>query len=121
MTGDRSDKAYEWWLNASDKLDYFVAGVALALVGYLASTFRPEPLGLDPKSVELVAILAILGSAILALKRIEATVVLLKSMHTHLASNESVGKLTIAASKGEPLINERTGWTMDPGSAIRKA
>lgn len=63
----RQDRAHE----AVVKLDYFLASIALAIGGYLL-THSPIPRSLlDPGSLLVVAILALLVSCYLALRRIE--------------------------------------------------
>jgi hypothetical protein len=121
VSTDRSDKAYEHWLDAAQKFDYFVTGVCLALVGYLASTLHPSRIGFDSQTLELASVIAILAAAFCGLKRIEATVTALGAAQRRLYREESAGSLAAAASKGDVLLNQSTGEVLTADDALARA
>lgn len=121
MSLERSDKVYESWLQASQKFDYFVAGVCLALVGYLANAFNPAPVGANASTLELGGVLSILLAAFAAFRRIEAHIRMLRLMHQRLFRQEAAGALTSAAATGESLINKSTGDIFSAEHALELA
>lgn len=117
----RSVKVYGWWLEAATKYDYFIVGLALAIVGYWAKDFRPVPLGFNPSTAELLSMLAVLGSAYSGLKRIEAMSSTLIASHNWLDAGEGRAALMEVAYKGTPAINTGSGEVIDPGGAVEGA
>ena len=121
MSIERSDRIYLTYLEASQKFDYFVAGVGLALVGYLGARFEAVPIGWNPSTIELGAIAALLASAVAGLKRIETNVTLLGVMHKRLYEEEAAGALTGAAGGGGPGLNKATGEVLSLAELLYKA
>jgi hypothetical protein len=121
MSTDRSDSVYRYWLEASQKFDYFVTGVCFALISYLAGTLKPGTIGLNSNTLLLVSILCLLGAAIAGLRRIEAHVTSLSLMHQRLYSEEKAGTLVSAASEGRSLINTKTGDVFGSDAAMLEA
>ena len=121
MSLERSDKVYDSWLQASQKFDYFVAGVCLALVGYLANAFDPAPVGMNASTLELAGVLSILLAAFAAFRRIEAHIRMLRLMHQRLFRQEAAGALTSAAASGGTLINKSTGDIFSAEEALKLA
>src|SRR5215213_323225 len=74
MSERTSLQAYEWWQEANQKFDYFMAGLCTALAGYIGQSFRPERLGFSPDVLELLSILAFVGAVVASLKRLESMV-----------------------------------------------
>jgi hypothetical protein len=74
MSEKKSLQAYEWWREANEKFDYFMAGISTALAGYLGQSFRPGQLGLSPDLLELLSVLAFVGAVLASLKRLESMV-----------------------------------------------
>lgn len=120
MSNERSDKLYEYWLQASQKFDYFVTGVCLALISYLANTLRPIPIGLNSNTLLLLATICLLAAALSGLRQIEATVTLLQVMHSRIYKAEVAGNLISAAAEGGMLINRQTGDLFTPQDAARE-
>jgi len=121
MSTERSDRVYEAWLQATSKFDYFVAGVALTLASYLASSLKGFRLDPSPDGLEVVSVVFVFGSALASLKRIDAMNVTLKLSHAALYAQESAGELTNVAQAGVPAFNRATGQAIDPHSALYAA
>ncbi len=121
MGTERSDKAYAAYVEASQKFDYFVVGLSVALVGYLGAGFRAVPLGWNPPTVELAAIAALLLSAIAGLKRIESNVTLLGTSQRRLWEQEAAGGMKSAAMGGGPALNKGTGQVLGSAQLITEA
>ena len=121
MSTDRSDRAYGDWLDASQKFDYFVTGVCLTLISYLAGTLKAGTIGLNSNSLLLLSIVSILGAAIAGLRQIEAHVTLLSLVHERLYREEKAGNLVSAASEGRSLVNTKTGEVFGAEQAMLKA
>jgi len=108
-------------LEASQKFDYFVTGVCLALISYLAGTLKPSPIGLNSNSLYLISLICLLAAAVFGLRQIEATVTLLATMHKRLYREESAGTLVGAAAEGRSLVNRQTGDVFGPKEALLEA
>ena len=63
-----SDALFGQYLEAQQKFDYFVTGVAIAMVGFLGARFEPTAIAFNPSTVELGAIAALMASAWAGLK-----------------------------------------------------
>src|SRR2546430_4521178 len=64
-------KAYDNYREASQRFEYFVLGLCVAVVAYAGQTLRPERFGLNSYTVEIGAILLLIACVALALKRVE--------------------------------------------------
>jgi hypothetical protein len=121
MTTERSDDVYFHWLESSQKYDYFVAGLCFALVGYLGANLAPSRLGFNAQTLEIAAVVLVLGAAVSGVKRIAAMVELLRIGHGRLYAEESAGFYKSVALTGGPTINESTGDVMSPSQALALA
>jgi hypothetical protein len=120
MPTDRSDQVYFRYLATAEKFDYFVLGIAVALVGYLGADLEVSKLGLSTSGLEAIAAGLFLVASISGFMRLEANISLLKVMHRRLYSEESVGALADAASSGKRVLNTSTGVALNPMEAARK-
>lgn len=117
MSTDRSDTVYGYWREASEKFDYFVTGLALALVGYLGADMNSVRIGVTPEGMQAIAAVLLLLSAGAGLKRLEVSVAIYKIMHMRLYSEESAGAIGAAAAGGGTLYNASTGAYVSPEHA----
>ena len=108
MTTERSDVVYGYWRDATDKFDYFVAGVTGALTAYIGQHVRPTQLGINAGSLELLALVLLVLSVVMSFKRIETNIEVFKAMHARLYSEETRGSMIAAAGRGTAL-NTATG------------
>lgn len=113
MTTERSDNVFEKWRQATEKFDYFILGVNGALCAYISQTYKPERLGTNPGTVELLALLLLVLAAVAGFRRIERTTQVTLLNHRLLRAQEEKGVL-VAKSGGGPLINESTGDILYP-------
>ena len=56
---------------AEQRFDYFLAGVSAAIVGYLVPKLQPSTVGLNPQTLELLALLLFVASLLAGFRRIE--------------------------------------------------
>ena len=117
MSTERSDHLYDSWRTSAEKFDYFVLGILGALCAYIANNFEPTVIGFNPKTVELIALVAFLTSAILGFRRIEASVLLTSLNHRYLRANEHSGLLAQQLASGRPFLNSATGEVYSPQNA----
>lgn len=118
MTTERSDKVFESWRQAAEKFDYFILGVTGALCAYISQVYKPAKLGLNPASLELFALVLLVGSAVAGFRRIENTIQVTSLNHRLLRANEERGILVSKASNGA-LINESTGDILSPHMVVQ--
>lgn len=71
MSSERSVTIYGSWLSAVQQFDYFMTGLALAMVGYIGANLDGSSLRLNGEGTIVVAGLLLLGSAAAGLQRIE--------------------------------------------------
>jgi len=121
MSTERSDRVHAQYLEALQKFDYFVAGLSLALVGYLGQAFQPTEIGWNSATIELLSIVLLLISAISGLKRIETNVTLLGVSHLRLYAQEVAGTAASAAATGGAAVNTSTGDFLSPDQLARDA
>jgi len=113
MSTDRSDGLYAKWKESTEKFDYFVLGVLGALCAYISQTYKPERVGLNPGTLELLALLVLVLGAILGFRRIEAMNQATLINHRILHSYEKRGVLVSVLQNG-PGTNTQTGETYTP-------
>ena len=110
MTTERSDALFKNWRESTEKFDYFMLGVLGALCAYSAQGYKPERLGMNPGTVELIALLVLALAAIYGFRRIEATNQATIINHRILHANERSGVLASVMHNG-PGFNAQTGQT----------
>lgn len=113
MAEGKSLQAYEWWWEANQKFDYFMAGLSAALAGYLGESFRPERLGLSPALLELLSVLAFVGAVVASLKRLEATVHGLRLNVDELEQREIAVQMADSIAKETPVRIRETREKVD--------
>lgn len=118
MPTERSDKVFETWRQAVEKFDYFILGVTGALCAYISQVYKPAKLGVNPASLELLALTLLVAAAVAGFRRVESTIQVTSLNHHYLRANEERGVL-ISKSNGGPLINESTGDILSPDMAAR--
>ena len=120
MSLDRSDTAYDAWRESAEKLDYFMAGLCSALTAYVGQTFVPEPLGINPTTLTLVALGCFAASVVAAFRRIEYSVHTLYMMHRRLYHEEAAGNM-VAASQLGVALNKATGEVVGAANLLAGA
>jgi len=64
-------KAYDNYREASQRFEYFVLGLCVAVVAYAGQTLQPERFGSNSSTVEIGAILLLIACVALGPKRVE--------------------------------------------------
>jgi hypothetical protein len=62
------------WYESAEKFDYFMAGLAGAVLGYVAPTVKLQEVGFNGPTFELVSMFVFLLALVAGLKRIETLV-----------------------------------------------
>jgi hypothetical protein len=120
MPTDRSDAAYEYWRESSEKFDYFVTGLTGALAAYIGQTLLPVRLGINPQTLELISLGCLVASVLFGFIRIEKNVTILRVQSQRLYAEEARGSLTEAAQNG-PALNAATGEIVSTAELRRRA
>ncbi len=118
MTTERSDKLFEASRDAQVKFDYFVLGIVGALCAFVGQSFEPSPLGWNPSTMELTALLLFVGSAVAGFRRIESTNQLMRMNSQYLRMQEEKGALK--PTLGSSAINHSTGEIYTPQQVVSK-
>ncbi|WP_428825194.1 hypothetical protein ACLIKD_11675 [Azonexus sp. IMCC34842] len=113
MSTARSDGVYEKWRESTEKFDYFILGVLGALCAYISQTYKAERLGLNPGTLDLLALLVLVLAAVFGFRRIEAVNQGTLINHRVLHAYERRGVLASVTQNGSG-INTQTGETYTP-------
>lgn len=113
---ERSLMTFEHYREASQRFDYFITGLSGALCAYIAQTFQPEKIAVSPKTLELIALLLLIGSVIAGFKRIEAIIQTHKLNHQKLDLTEKTGAI-LTNFNGQPMVNILSGDVLQPDQA----
>lgn len=113
MSTARSDGEHKKWRESTEKFDYFILGVLGALCAYISQTYKAERLGLNPGTLDLLALLVIVLAAVFGFRRIEAVNLGTLINYQILHSNERLGVLASVTQNGSG-INTQTGQTYTP-------
>lgn len=119
MSTSRSDGVHEKLRESNEKFDYFILGVVGALCAYISQTYKAERLGVNPGTLELLALLTLVLAAVLGFRRIEATILATTINHRILHANERRGVLASVVQSG-PGLNTQTGQTYTPEYAAEE-
>jgi hypothetical protein len=108
MSTERSDNVFFHQRAASEKFDYFVTGITGALCAYISQTYTPSKLSVSPGTLELLALLFLVGSVIAGFKRIETSIMVYRYNAHTLRLQEERGQLA-SNSAGGHMLNTSTG------------
>jgi hypothetical protein len=117
MPTDRSDKLHADWKASTEKFDYFILGVVCALCAFIAQGYKPAKLGINPSTLEFVALLVFVLAVVAGFRRIERTLQVTLLNHQVLHAYEARGGMVSKMSEGRTLINEATGQLFSPEQA----
>lgn len=111
---DGVDVAWEAHREASQRFEYFILGVSVALIAYVGKTLEPERLGFTPFTIEVVALALLVASVIVGFKRIEK---IIRAHHVTvelLRFQDKRANLTKAFIEGREILVPHLGekWTL---------
>ena len=119
MSEPRSIGAYQRYLEAAQKFDYFITGLTGALCAYIAQSWKPQKMAhFGPEALEPVALLLLFIAAVSGFKRIEWTLVTLRLNSEWLHALEKRGAMAGATQSGSPLMNNESGDFLSPRDAM---
>ncbi|MGA3007419.1 MAG: hypothetical protein ABSE59_05950 [Opitutaceae bacterium] len=101
------EKLFFHWSESSQKFDYYVTGLIAAAVIYLTKEYNPAPVGLNPPTIELLAIVVLALSLFAGLAQIEGKVTVLRVTHDMAPKEEWLRRLR-QRRKGERMAREST-------------
>lgn len=116
MNTTRSDGLHDKWRDSTEKFDYFMLGVLGALCAYISQNYKPDKLGINPGTVELLSLLILVLAAVVGFRRIETTNLATLINQQILHANERRGVLVSVINNG-PGLNSQTGQTYTPDYA----
>ena len=119
MSTARSDGVHEKWRESTEKFDYFILGVVGALCAYISQTFKPERIGLNPGTLELLALLVLVLAAVFGFRRVEQVNLATLVNYKILQANERRGVLVSVIQKGTG-VNTETGAIYTPEYAAQQ-
>jgi hypothetical protein len=117
MPTDRSDKLHSNWRDSTEKFDYFILGIISALCAFIGQGYKPTMLGVNPSTLELIALLLLVLAAVSGFRRIEKTLLATLINHKQLHAYEARGGMITKIPEGKMLINEATGQIYTPQQA----
>jgi hypothetical protein len=118
----RSVAVYQHYVEASQKFDYFVAGLTGALCAYIAQSWKPQKMThLGPDSLEFVALLLLFAAAVAGFKRIEWVITMLRINTNWLDASEKRGAMAdaIQESGGRLMLNKESGEVLSLFDAMQ--
>ena len=119
MATARSDGLHATLRESTEKFDYFILGVVGALCAFISQTYKAEQIGINPGTLELIALLVLVLAAIFGFRRIEAVILATAINHRVLHANERRGVLASVMQNG-PGLNIETGATYTPAYAAKE-
>lgn len=103
---------FEAHREASQRFDYFILAICVALVAYAGKTLQPEEFGLNPYTLEVAALILLVASVIVGFKRIEQTIVAHRARFEILDRRQRRDIMTKSFFEGKTRITlEREEWT----------
>jgi hypothetical protein len=120
MTTERSDKVHSNWRESTEKFDYFILGIIAALCAFIGQGYKAAKLGINPNSLELIALLILVLAAIAGFRRIEQTLFVNLINYRVLQANEARGGMVAKLPEGRTILNEATGQTYTPNQAMQR-
>ena len=120
MATERSDKLHADLRASTEKFDYFVLGALGALCAFIGQGYRPSKIGVNPSSLELVALIFLIFAVVSGFRRIEKTLLVTALNQRELHANEARGGIVSKMQSGQSFINHATGEIFDIETAHAK-
>lgn len=117
MEKEASTRVDEKWRESAEKFDYFMAGVAAALAGFLAPNLQTVGLRWSPGLLEALSLLAFVLSFAAAVWLLEVKLDGVQIGAKRLDLLEELQKIRPANREGVPLIHSGTGHVLSPEQA----
>lgn len=121
MEDDKSDQVFEAWRQSSERFDYVVLAGTGALCAYVAEKLPVERLSWSPATLELVALLLLILSAVAGFKRLEARNALFLFNHKSLRHHELAVGYRSAAASGPYVHVQRSSEVITAIEATQRA
>lgn len=118
-----SERSVELFLRAkesSEKFDYLVAGVTGALAAFIGERLQPTRLGLNPSTLEVLALAMLVLSIVVGFKRIERSIMITDLNSRRLQVSELRGTLMGVINSGKTQYNTLSGEKWTPDEAVVK-
>jgi len=112
MPTQRSILAFEQGREGTQRFEYFLLGVSVALCTYIGQTLQPQRLAFSPYTVEVGALLLLIASVVVGFKRVEALILVAQLNHDVLHYGEMRG--TLMQARGTTWINTESGDVYSP-------
>jgi hypothetical protein len=112
MAGERSLITVERAYHASQRFDYFVLGITLAVCAYAGQTISPQKFWSVPYAIEVASVISLIGSAFCGFRHLEKKIRMDGLNHRILDAHEKIGKIVhhqVVRGDEEQFINEGTG------------
>jgi hypothetical protein len=106
--------AYEHYQDASQRFEYFIIGISVALVAYAGEKLEPQRLAVSPYMCEVIAIALIIASVVLSFLRMEKIILFHGKNIQILDFEERRGIMQRFLLKGEPQVNTESGELWKP-------
>jgi hypothetical protein len=106
---DNHIKVFDLWRESTQKFDYFVAGLIGALLAFIGQSFASDKLGINPSSLELLALLLLVFAFLCAFKRIESNNETLRLTYQRDRSDDQMIELRNAKDSGQLARDVKTG------------
>ena len=110
---ERSLIAYENWKTSQEKFDYFILGVIGAFCAYVSQNITFSKLGVNGSTFELISLLIVLLSGVIAFLRLQTGIELHLINHRKLHLSEIKGQLT-KNYNGDSILNVKSGEVLQP-------
>lgn len=120
MSNTRSDGVYEKWRDSVEKFDYFFLGTLGALCAFISQTYKPEKIGMNSGTAELIALLILVLGVVFGFRRIESTNIITSINHKILYASERRGAMVAIIQNGNS-TNIQTGEIYTPELARTEA
>jgi hypothetical protein len=119
MAENRSDMVWEHWYRASEKFDYFMAGLSSALTAFDAQSLEKVRPGLNAAGLQAVSAVLLCGAVAVSLDRLRYNVAGLSANHQKLYHSQRRGSLVAGLMKSGPgvLVNTETGEAFSAADA----
>ena len=106
--------------DASQRFDYFILGLSVALVAYAGKTLQPEKLGVNPYTLEVASLLVLIASIVAGFKRIEQTILAHHVRFDLLDLRQSRGMMAQGFIEGKTRIMPERGEKWEPEDMKRE-
>jgi hypothetical protein len=115
-----AERAYERWLQAAIRYDYYITAVVAALLGFIANSYHPQRITSLVQMFDPLSIAVLVWAFLSGASAIEALIISLRFQSIRKLKQSIIEQIRPALDGSQGILNASTGEILDAAGAQRQ-